>query len=89
MELSCSSDYLADAKVIKLSFLSNSISGILLLDCQRLDMKTAKLFFLANAPQHLTFAAKLKIGVLMQEAGGRMQEGRGRRKEPEEVFLQI
>ncbi|MEG4813559.1 hypothetical protein [Microcoleus sp. K5-D4] len=52
-------------------------------------MKTAKLFFLANAPQHLTFAAKLKIGVLMQEAGGRMQEGRGRRKEPEEVFLQI
>jgi len=32
--------------------------------------------------EHLTFAAQLEIGVLRQEAGGR-------RKEPEEVFLQI
>jgi len=31
----------------------------------------------------------LEIGVLRQEAGGRREEGRGRRKEPEEVFLQI
>ncbi|MEG4911866.1 hypothetical protein [Microcoleus sp. B13-B6] len=31
----------------------------------------------------------LEIGVLRQEAGGRRQKERGRRKEPEEVFLQI
>jgi len=34
-------------------------------------------------------AAKLEIGVFRQEAEGRRQEKRGRRKEPEEVFLQI
>ncbi|MEG4094900.1 MULTISPECIES: hypothetical protein [unclassified Microcoleus] len=39
--------------------------------------------------EHLTFAAKLEIGVLRQEAGGRRKKERGRRKEPEEVFLQI
>ncbi|MEG4169329.1 MULTISPECIES: hypothetical protein [unclassified Microcoleus] len=46
--------------------------------------------------EHLTFAVKLEIGVLRQEAGGRRQKAggkrkkeRGRRKEPEEVFLQI
>ncbi|MEG4485528.1 hypothetical protein [Microcoleus sp. D2_18a_B4] len=53
--------------------------------------------------EHLTFAAKLEIGVWRQETRGRRQEERGRRKEPrgrrqeergrrkepEEVFLQI
>ncbi|MEG4168908.1 MULTISPECIES: hypothetical protein [unclassified Microcoleus] len=40
--------------------------------------------------EHLTFAAKLEIGVLRQEAEGkRKKEGATRRKEPEEVFLQI
>ncbi|MEG4501825.1 MULTISPECIES: hypothetical protein [unclassified Microcoleus] len=46
--------------------------------------------------EHLSFAAKLEIGVLRQEAGGRRQEAEGkrqketgRRKEPKEVFLQI
>ncbi|HSF74364.1 MAG TPA: hypothetical protein VLA84_11250 [Microcoleus sp.] len=44
--------------------------------------------------EHLTFSAKLEIGVLRQEArgcgaGGKSQKERGRRKEPEEVFLQI
>ncbi|MEG4167959.1 MULTISPECIES: hypothetical protein [unclassified Microcoleus] len=34
--------------------------------------------------EHLTFAAKLEIGVLRQEAGGRRQKERGRRKEPQE-----
>jgi hypothetical protein len=34
-------------------------------------------------------AAKLEIGVRSQEPGARSQEERGRRKEPEEVFLQI
>ncbi len=33
-------------------------------------------------------AAKLEIGVLSFEAGGRRQKERGRRKDPEEVFLQ-
>jgi hypothetical protein len=32
--------------------------------------------------EHLTLAAQLEIG-------GRRQEARGRRQEPEEVFLQI
>ncbi|MEG4169136.1 hypothetical protein QUA11_16420 [Microcoleus sp. S13_D1] len=31
----------------------------------------------------------LEIGVLRQEAEGKRQKERGRRKEPEEVFLQI
>jgi len=39
--------------------------------------------------EHLTFATKLEIGVLRQEAEGRRQKERGRRKEAEEVFLQI
>jgi len=39
--------------------------------------------------EHLTFAAKLKIGVRSQESGARRKEEEGRRKEPEEVFLQI
>ena len=39
--------------------------------------------------EHLTFAAKLKIGVRSQESGARKKEEEGRRKEPEEVFLQI
>jgi hypothetical protein len=34
-------------------------------------------------------AAKLEIGVWKQETGGRRQKERGRRKEPEQVFLQI
>jgi hypothetical protein len=34
-------------------------------------------------------AAKLEIGVRSQELGARSQEKRGRRKEPEQVFLQI
>ncbi len=52
--------------------------------------------------EHLTFAAKLEIGVGSQEPGarrkeeerkkeeeGRSQKEGARRKEPEEVFLQI
>jgi hypothetical protein len=39
--------------------------------------------------EHLTFAAKLEIGVRSQESGARRKEEEGRRKEPEEVFLQI
>jgi hypothetical protein len=39
--------------------------------------------------EHLTFAAKLEIGVRSQESGVRSQEEEGRKKEPEEVFLQI
>ncbi|MEG4497800.1 hypothetical protein QUB05_03865 [Microcoleus sp. F10-C6] len=39
--------------------------------------------------EHLSFAAKLEIGVLRQEAEGKRQKERGRRKEPKEVFLQI
>jgi len=39
--------------------------------------------------EHLTFAAKLKIGVRSQESGARRKEEEGRRKDPEEVFLQI
>ncbi|MEG4495598.1 hypothetical protein QUB05_00095 [Microcoleus sp. F10-C6] len=44
--------------------------------------------------EHLSFAAKLEIGVLRPEAAGQEAEGkrqkeRGRRKEPKEVFLQI
>jgi hypothetical protein len=39
--------------------------------------------------EHLTFAAKLEIGVRSQEPGARSQEERGRKKEAEEVFLQI
>ncbi|MEG5014868.1 MULTISPECIES: hypothetical protein [unclassified Microcoleus] len=50
-------------------------------------MKTAKHLFLANAREHLNESSKAKNWSL--EAGGRRQEGRGRRKEPEEVFLQI
>jgi hypothetical protein len=34
-------------------------------------------------------AAKLKIGFGSQEPGARRKEEEGRRKEPEEVFLQI
>ena len=34
-------------------------------------------------------AAKLKIGVRSQESAARRKEEEGRRKEPEEVFLQI
>jgi len=34
-------------------------------------------------------AAQLGIGVRSQEPGARSQEERGRRKKPEEVFLQI
>jgi hypothetical protein len=36
--------------------------------------------------EHLTFAAKLEIGVRSQESGARRKEEEGRRKEPEEVF---
>ncbi|WP_242718347.1 hypothetical protein [Microcoleus vaginatus] len=44
----------------------------------------------ASTPrEHLTFAAKPKIGVRSQESGARRKEEEGRRKEPEEVFLQI
>jgi hypothetical protein len=39
--------------------------------------------------EHLTFAVLLEIGVLRQEAEGKSQKERVRRKEPEEVFLQI
>jgi len=39
--------------------------------------------------EHLTFAAKLEIGVRSQESGARRKEEEGRRKEPEEVLLQI
>jgi len=39
--------------------------------------------------EHLTFAAKLKIGVRNQESGARRKEEEGRSQEPEEVFLQI
>jgi hypothetical protein len=39
--------------------------------------------------EHLTFAAKLEIGVRSQESGVRRKEEEGKRKEPEEVFLQI
>jgi hypothetical protein len=39
--------------------------------------------------EHLTFAAKLEIGVRSQESGARRKEEEGRTKEPEEVFLQI
>jgi hypothetical protein len=39
--------------------------------------------------EHLTFAAKLEIGVRSQESGARRKESEGSRKEPEEVFLQI
>jgi hypothetical protein len=39
--------------------------------------------------EHLTFAAKLEIGVRSQESGARRKEEEGRRKELEEVFLQI
>jgi len=42
-----------------------------------------------TAREHLTFAAKLEIGVRSQESGARRKEEEGRRKEPEEVFLQI
>ena len=42
-----------------------------------------------NFWEHLTFAAKLEIGVRSQESGARRKEEEGRRKEPEEVFLQI
>ncbi|WP_242718500.1 hypothetical protein [Microcoleus vaginatus] len=38
---------------------------------------------------HLTFAPKLEIGDRSQETGVRRKEQEGRRKEPEEVFLQI
>ncbi|MEG4328234.1 hypothetical protein QUB37_07855 [Microcoleus sp. AT3-A2] len=37
----------------------------------------------------ITFAAKLEIGVWRQKPGGKSQNKGGRRKEPEEVFLQI
>jgi hypothetical protein len=43
----------------------------------------------AKHREHLTFAAKLEIGVRSQESGARRKEEEGRRKEPEEVFLQI
>jgi hypothetical protein len=39
--------------------------------------------------EHLSFAAKLEIGVRSQEPGARRKESEGRKKEPEEVFLQI
>ncbi|WP_445316454.1 hypothetical protein [Microcoleus vaginatus] len=39
--------------------------------------------------EHLTFAAKREIGVGSQELGGKRKKEEGRRKEPEEVFLQI
>jgi hypothetical protein len=39
--------------------------------------------------EHLTFAAKLEIGVRSQESGARRKEEEGRSQEPEEVFLQI
>jgi hypothetical protein len=44
---------------------------------------------IAGEREHLTFAAKLEIGVRSQESGARRKEEEGRRKEPEEVFLQI
>jgi len=37
----------------------------------------------------LTFPAKLEIGVRSQESGVRRKEEEGRKKDPEEVFLQI
>jgi hypothetical protein len=55
----------------------------LIVNCHNFDF-SQQLFW-----EHLTFAAKLKIGVRSQESGARRKEEEGRRKEPEEVFLQI
>ncbi len=47
------------------------------------------IFLRETSWEHLTFAAKLEIGLRSQESGARRKEEEGRRKEPEEVFLQI